>query len=68
MNDGNLPQWAKDRLKADEAMGPPPSMSTIETVVIAVRLVVGLLIIAGLCALGCVVVYVVGRALIGGGA
>lgn len=58
----NLPQWARERLEAEEQMGELESSASPGTLLAGV---VVLVLEIALFLAGCAIVYLVGRALIG---
>jgi hypothetical protein len=64
MTNDKLPKWAQDRLKAEEAMGGP--LQTTAPIGLTVWVFVRLVVTLGLWVAGCVLVYLVGRAVVGG--
>ena len=62
MDNAKLPQWARDRLEAEEAMG---EMETSASPLLIARIIVGWSIMAGLIALFCAAVYAIGGWVVG---
>jgi hypothetical protein len=57
-----LPQWARDRLEAQDAMG---EMETTPPVGVSIVAILYILFLIGFFVVGCVVIYLVGKAVIG---